>query len=416
MLISIDDAYNRSKIKLLFSNIKSVSKFKTPINLVAFIYDSNVEYIEPKCLDINNTIELNLFNFTTDSFNFQKLINSSKLKLLNLRNTYFEISNTIKIKDINPASIDHLSIFSSFIPILNDSFLMFNIINNIQQLELVGCQIEKIENFVFDRKTFLGLKVLTLTNNKISIITEKTFKGLHFLKILDLDENPISFIHELSFLNLPFLEILSLNNIRSINLITKYPIWINNLINSSYIKEINLINNYWLIDKCSVIFFLNLIETLRIKNIYDYKSYVKIRIFPNRFDKIKSYNRFKNDDFICNVAHICNNKELSKSWRVEKSSFCSKFVNKNVNSNCLLREKFKNCNISVHFDSKPASQINKRSSILIKIKYIVISSGAVILVLIIFIFLYFLFSFSNSNKSLKCKHKRNNRKLYFFDF
>ena len=148
-LVKINRNHEKSTLKLSFSNIESIESFKLPhLNTVLFISDSSLKKIQPQSLSYNSKIELNLLNVTANSVNWLNLLDSSRLKLLNLRNIpnmeeeFIDTSHQL----FPIATIIDLKIYHTFLPILDENFFLFKTIKYIEQMEFMGCSIFKIKN------------------------------------------------------------------------------------------------------------------------------------------------------------------------------------------------------------------------------------------------------------------------------
>ena len=357
-LVKINRNHEKSTLKLSFSNIESIESFKLPhLNTVLFISDSSLKKIQPQSLSYNSKIELNLLNVTANSVNWLNLLDSSRLKLLNLRNIpnmeeeFIDTSHQL----FPIATIIDLKIYHTFLPILDENFFLFKTIKYIEQMEFMGCSIFKIKNDTFSKyKTrFRYLKNLILSNNNLTNINEKTFNGLSNLVLLDLDENPIEFIGAESFANLKKLKILSLNNnMRLIHLMAN-PAWLTNILNAktdSLISEINLKSSLWSKDFCSLHFLFTSIKTSNINH-----DKVKNTSLANYTDKPRYLKIFleeeleidnEDDEIYCNYNFICKYSSTFSYflWRIESLSSCSNILKLiTVEKRCLFTEKIHDC-------------------------------------------------------------------------
>jgi hypothetical protein len=389
---------NQTTIKLSFSGIDQIKELKFPpdLNMVLFLRDSNIRYVEPKSLSTNNKLEINLLNVNLTIPSWISLLESSKLKLLSLRNMQNlkeEYSNA-QNRDftLSPiTSIHDLKIQYSYLPVLDDQFIFFRLLKNIEQLDLIRCSVAFIKNNIFDKyfSTFRHLKYLTLSNNNINRITDQTFNGLMNLMHLDLDENPIEYISQNTFVNLKKLKYLSLNsngnnpNIKSISQ-TQSPVWLFNLIKSvRELKEVNYKTSRLLNTFCNL-------ESV-IKNIKEYNENVRVaggtnnqnrtllklpqpkadfhlntkssenvkilRLFTqdqleNRY---QDFNNRNNIDLYCNVYYVCQYTKLyspgydnSNLWAIESFRACNAILTKNLDLRCGFSEKVMECEKAIH--------------------------------------------------------------------
>jgi len=355
-LVKINKNHEKSPLKLSFSSLQAIESIKLPsLPTVLFISDSNVKKIQPQSLSFNSKIELNLFNVTTNSINWLNLLDSSRLKLLNLRNIPNMDEEFVDSHQLFPlATIIDLKIYHTFLPILDENFFLFKTIKYCETMEFIGCSIFKIKNGTFSRyKTrFRYVKNLILSNNNITQINEQTFNGLSSLVLLDLDENPIEFIAAESFTNLKKLKVLSLNNnMRLINLMAN-PAWLTNIFNSkkdSLLNEINLKSNLWSKDFCSLHFLISNLfqstDTYQNQNNSSVTSLDKfkyLRIFYEEELEIDN----EDDDLYCNHNFICkySNNATHLLWKIEPLITCLNILKSvTIDKRCLFNEKIHDC-------------------------------------------------------------------------
>jgi hypothetical protein len=156
-LIRHNKNQTQTSLKISFSHITEIWQFKLPfyLNMVVIIRDSAVHYVQPKALNKSTKLELNLANFNTSSLNWFHLLDGAKLKLLSLRdivNLKEEFNVLNKEFLIYPiATINDVKIYNSYLPIIDDYFLLFKLLKHIEQLELNSCSISFIKNSIFEK-------------------------------------------------------------------------------------------------------------------------------------------------------------------------------------------------------------------------------------------------------------------------
>lgn len=374
-LVKINANQTYTTLKLSFSHIESIKEIRLPfINLVLFIRDSDVNFVQAKCLSSNLKLELNILNVSINSINWFHLLESSKLKLLSMRNIQNLKSTNNDYFLLYPiASISDIKIYNSYLPILDDTFYLFKLLKHVEQLELTACSISFIKNSLFDKySTFRHLKHLSLSSNNLNKISDQTFNGLNNLIYLDLDDNPIEYIHANAFNNLKKLKTLSINsnfnsNIRIIATMSSNPIWLFNILKSPNrdLKEIHfktnklLKNNFCLLN--TIIQNMNTVnENLRIKYLQqsnnsetDFDDIVR----SNRYLKLFSqqeldykYENFLNDKIVyCSIYFVCKYAQdysslLINAWNIEYFKVCSNImIVKDVDYLCALEHKLNEC-------------------------------------------------------------------------
>ena len=383
---------NQTTIKLSFSNIEYIRELKFPVelNLVLFVRDSNVRHVQPKSLSGSNKLELNFINVNMTIPNWFNLLESSRLKLLNLRNIQnLKEEYTAGVnKDVmfNPTTnIIDVKIHYSYLPVLDDHFIFFKLLKSIEQLEIIRCSIAFIKNTIFDKysNTFRYLKYLALSNNNINRITDQTFNGLNNLITLDLDENPIEFIHPQTFTSLKKLRFLSMSsntyslNVKSLTKTTN-PVWLFNMFkNNRELKEIHyktsrLLNNYCILNSIvmNVKSFNENINGLKnntlslnhlindalssngefIFNPYA-DNYKKLRMFsPDQLEmRYETFIERSNLEILCSAYMVCkytkvyDNNDNTDLWVIESFRVCPAIINKNMDSRCGLVQKNTEC-------------------------------------------------------------------------
>lgn len=341
-LLRINSNHEKNIIKLSFSNIKHVQVFQlVNVNVVLYIHNSHVISVMPKSLQTSSSnLELNLVNSKLNQANWLNLLDSASLKLLTLRNIESLETNVglSQFRNILPiAGINDLKVYNSVLPpAIDENFFLFKILAYIEQIELIGCTIERIKTNTFLKynMAFINLRILILSNNKIRHIEEGTFKGLSNLAILDLDENPIEHIESNSFNHLTSLRTLSLNsNIKLIELLGK-PGWLSfYLFNNTMtnLKEINLKNNGWLNDFCLIESFAKLnLNSASDFHINQNNSRL-LRLFYDSDIADSVLN--KSESIYCNKKFICHNRiYYSKTrWNMGIEKLCTTDTN-NQNS------------------------------------------------------------------------------------
>lgn len=362
-LIKINKNHERNTLKISFSNIEALDSFRLPyLNTVLFIQDSRINKIQPRSLNANTKIELNLFNVTTSSVNWLNLLDSSKLKLLNLRNIpNFNDGFNFRSSLYPITSIIDLKIYNTIMPALDENFFIFKILKYIENIEFVDCSISKIQNGLFEsyKNTFRYLKILILTNNNITEINDRTFSGLYNLILLDLDENPIKFIDSKAFNGLRKLNTLSLNNNIKVIDLMRSPQWFINFIvedhsHTSQLQEINFKNKKWLSNFCLIdLFFkslLNSSESLIVKNSTKMQHKNIIGSSKSKYLKLFHDDEVEpnySEDVYCNLIYICKqNPNRLMNWKIEfMNSICVKVFDlvDNLENRCLLNEKAQSC-------------------------------------------------------------------------
>ena len=332
-LVKINKNHEKNTLKISFSNIHSIEIIKLPhVNTVLFISDSHLNKIQPQSLASNSKVELNMLNVTASSVNWLNLLDSSRLKLLNLRNIpnmYDEFNAMNQLFPI--VTIIDLKIYHTFLPILDENFFLFKTIKYIEQMEFIGCSISQIKNGTFSnyKTRFRYLKSLIISNNNLTQIKEETFIGLSNLVQLDLDDNPIEFIADDAFKHLKKLKILSLNNnIKLVDLISNL-VWLTTLLNLKQersLNEISLKSSLWTKDFCVL---HNVVSHLKIANeqIQRQKN--------NTIEKTRHLRLFFDDDFdeknqdddsYCNINFICkySNSHTASFWQVDTINSCNR--------------------------------------------------------------------------------------------
>ena len=316
-LLKRNPNHDKNIIKLSFSNIKHVQVFQLiHVNVVLYIHNSHLITVTPKSLQKSSShLELNLVNSKLSQANWLNLLDSASLKLLTLRNIE-NLETTVSLpknRNILPiAGINDLKVYSSVLPsVIDENFFLFKILAYIEQIELISCSIRKIQTNIFSKynMAFSNLRILILSNNKISHIEEGTFKGLSKLAILDLDENPIEHIDSNSFNHLKNLKTLSLNsNIKIIELLLK-PTWLSSYLfnnTKTNLKEINLKNHAWIKDFCLIESFaklnLNSVSDFHINQ--NYSGF--LRLFYD--NDISEAFLNKSESIFCNTRFICHNR------------------------------------------------------------------------------------------------------------
>lgn len=356
----------RENFKMSFSNLKKIQPFNftSNINLIVYIYDSFLYEISPKIFEKNKNIDLNLINFTTYSNNWFNLLESSNINVLSMR--FINDLNNVTFKNnYFSSTIREIKILNSNIIYLNDNFFLFKVLKYTEQIEFINCDIEVIQDGIFENYDFISrnLKILILSNNNINKITRKTFYGLKNLILLDLDNNPIDFIDRHAFESLKALETLSLNNNIKFDYIFYDPIWFYSLLNSNSLKYSKSLKKISVSSKNSVLnicFLSNLIDSInnypnKTNSVYFYQRKRKkiLQLFPRKLDMVQLYNSFKLEEFKCNIFFVCKYMEKQRHlnnliFKVESVDFCKSYHSLFDNSTlkCNFKKNIKKCKLN----------------------------------------------------------------------
>jgi hypothetical protein len=359
----LNQKVQNENFKISFSNLKKIQQFNFTVNLnlIIYIYDSFVYEINSKIFEKNRNIDLNLVNFTTYSNNWFNLLDSSNINVLSMR-FINDLTNITFKNNYFSSSIRDIKILNSNIVYLNESFFLFKLLKYTEQIEFINCDIEEIQDDIFENYDFISrnLKILVLSNNNIQKINRKTFYGLKNLILLDLDNNPIDFIEKNAFESLTALETLSLNNNLKFDNIFYDPIWFYSLLKSDSfkysksVKKISFTNENSILNIC---FLSSLIETINnyqnktnSSNIYPRKRKKILMLLPQKLDMVHLYNNFKLDEFKCNIYFVCKYLEKQKHFsnlifKIEPVDLCKSFNNLYENSTlkCYFKKNIRKC-------------------------------------------------------------------------
>ena len=367
-LVKINKNHEKNTLKISFSSIDSIEAFRLPhLNTVLFVRDSLVHKIQPQSLGSNAKVELNFINVTTSSINWLNMLDSSRLKLLSLRNIPNMNAALISRKPMFPVTtIIDLKIYNTPLPLLDENFFFFKVIKYIEQMEFIGCSIVDIKNGTFQRykARFRYLKSLILTNNNLTRIYEQTFSGLSNLVLLDLDENPIEVIEHGAFKNMKKLRTLSMNNnVKLISLMTN-PVWLSDILSANQartLSEISMKSTLWIEDFCLLQFLVTTFEKSSTKNfpLNGNKKYTNASGAMKPIDaneqRTKQLKLFFDDEIIenendnglyCNFFYMCKYAQgVSNSfWQIEQIGACANGLKVGVKENrCLFSEKVNFC-------------------------------------------------------------------------
>jgi hypothetical protein len=388
---------NQTAMVMSFSNIEYIKELRFPpeLNVVLFIRDSNLRAVQSKALSGNNKLEVNLINVNITIPNWFMLLETSRLKLLDLRNIQnlkeeYNTGLNQHVSLVPTTSIVDVKVHYSYLPVLDDNFIFFKILRSIEQLDLVRCSISFIKNGIFDKHagTFKGLKYLTLAHNNINRVTEQTFSGLQNLVKLDLDENPIEYVQQNTFVGLKKLRILSMNsnsngpNVKSLNP-TGSPVWMFNIFkNNRDLKEINYKTSRLLNSYCALNTIISNIKsfnenvnglknnTLRLSRlnsdddgsggggsaalaIYNHNphTYKKLRLFTQEQleAKYEIFSERNNFDLYCNVFLVCKytmvyeENDNTELWVFDSFRACPSIVLRNYEYKCGFEQKNLEC-------------------------------------------------------------------------
>jgi hypothetical protein len=360
---SMKEKVQKESFKMSFSNLRKIQQFNftSNLNLIIYIYDSFVYEINSKIFEKNKNIDLNLVNFTTYSNNWFNLLDSSTINVLSLR-FINDLTNITFRNNYFSSSIREIKILNSNIVYLNESFFLFKLLKYTEQIELINCDIEEIQDGLFENYDFISrnLKILILSNNNIQKITRKTFYGLKNLLLLDLDNNPIEFIDRNAFESLKVLETLSLNNNIKFDYIYYDPIWFYSLLNSDSfkysksLKKISFANENSILNICylsSLIDSINNYQNKTTSNKFYHRKRKKfIKLFPRKLDLVQLYNKLKLDEFKCNIYFVCKYMEKQRKisnliFQIESVDFCKSYHNLFDNSSlrCNFNQNIKKC-------------------------------------------------------------------------
>jgi Leucine-rich repeat (LRR) protein len=213
---------------------KETDEIQQTVNdIILCIEQTNeIDYIQSRFDQANNNIDYNEIN---------ELIN---LKIFQTEK-YLFLNKTIRVmKNYSKEN-------KTFLMLIKDEYLCLNDLNSIKSIYLKSRLSESnIDYFIEISLDFRNLKILYLSDNKITTIEEKTFENLHSLEVLWLSHNELTEINVESFIGLNGLKELNLfnNKIKSIQdksfeyLLNLEILWLkkNNL------KEINTFTFYGL--------------------------------------------------------------------------------------------------------------------------------------------------------------------------
>jgi hypothetical protein len=344
--------HEQNLIKISFSNLKSIDAFDIQyVNIALYIQNSDITSVSPMSLEKSSShIELNIVDSRLDCNGWVNLLDSANLRLLSLRNIPNLISVFEEAKSIGKrpfASITDLKVYNSPMPkyVDTENFL-FNVITYIEQLELIGCSITKIQDSVFATKAFVNLRVLIMSNNNLKILGNNTFTGLKNLIILDLDDNPIEHIESNTFNGLKKLKSLSLNgNVKLAELLNR-PHWLNQFLFSNISTNLNQINiktEQWNTDFCLI------------------ENFTKFNFISTNYTKVtrenKQLNLFYTEDILdsnvletdlkvyCNFKYICHNQMYYSNaiWNYDMQKVCEKVSKSKRTKACPFYQMSKDC-------------------------------------------------------------------------
>lgn len=407
-LIKANPNQSQTTLKLSFSNLHTIRRFQLPdyLNTVIFVRNSHLQHVQAKSMSLNDKLELNLANLNTSSLNWLHLLDSTKLKLLSLRNmlnlkSEFNILNK-DLFDLAPvASINDVKIYNSYLPIIDDYFFLFKILKYIEQLEMNSCSISFIKSSIFDKyfSTFRSLKYLTLSNNNLNKISDYTFNGLSNLLMLDLDDNPIEFIQSNAFTHLKRLKYLSINSnhVKSINF-NSNPAWFVNVLKlNKNMQEISFKTSKLLKHTCILSSLINFVNTYNLnvlqaahnvtqqqqqqqQQILDTNNMARryVRLFTQEQIEYPFHTVQYLSDVFCNVYLVCvQSMQLNASmlaysrsgyatmnlWHLELFKSCPLIMNETLFQRCFIEKKTFECQKNSSIGSYEFFKLKKNNSI-----------------------------------------------------
>ncbi|RNA00041.1 leucine-rich repeat-containing 70 [Brachionus plicatilis] len=354
-------------IKISFSNINRIKQLNIEANLAFFIYDSQVRFIESKSFE-NLKLELYLMNVNFTILNWINLLNEAKLKLLNIRE--IQVSKSV-FYDLEPIGIvSDLKLYNTFMPILDEQYFLFPLIESVEQLEIVNCSVQEIRSSFF--KKFKKLKYLTLSSNSLTRVEHFMFEELDELEFLDLDTNPIEYIHPKAFTWLTKLRTLSIN----LNFI-KFSLpdyqWMYNCLELTNLNDFSLRNPKLISNFCSlyqIVNYLNRINQNLVANKFDLEAYHNF-INDKRF-KLFGYDQislsldvlFKDKHLFCSVYFVCiyaknYSSAYLNAWSLEYFDVCPEVLslNDNIEFICEFHLKVGQCAQSLEVKSQSDSNL-----------------------------------------------------------
>ncbi len=335
-LVKLNPQHQQNRIKLSFSNLELVEPFDVHhVNVAVYIQNSNITRVAPKSLQTSSPrIELNVVASRLSRTDWLHLLDSANLRLLSLRNIpnleteFNESTDTL----VPMASITDVKVYNSALPaVIDNKFFLFRALAYVEQMELIACSIKDIRDDVFIEfsMTFNSLRILILTNNKLSRIRNHTFRGLDSLAILDLDGNQIELIETDAFNHLRNLRTLSLNGNAKILSMLDSPMWLqfymfNSTNEQASLTQISLKSESWSKNFCLVQKFTNLnLHTLSDFHLNQNKTRELILFDPT---EIVNSNVLHEPDSpaYCNFKFICHNQiYFSKTiWNLNMGRVC----------------------------------------------------------------------------------------------
>ena len=337
-LSSLNKKHSNNLIKIFFSNIDRIEEFNLPrTNFALFISDSSLISAQANSLRHLTNSGLNFFNFSADVYSWANLLNSTRLDLLELRNIQNLPSLFVKkLHEPRDSSITDLKIYYSSLPLLNDNFLFFKLNKQIRQLEIVYCNLTVLKENLF-MKNFKNLKYLILSNNNLSRISTRTFRGLDNVQMIDLDENPIEYIETDSFASLVNLKTLSINkNVKIVELMRR-PEWLGHLL-ESHLKNVFIKSDLWFREFCLV---ESIYEIFQYLNDSNRKTNLKQVVLFNQ-EQMSQLDLYDSRVY-CNFEWFCQsfNQILIKKVEFVEFGLCQHFNQLQTTNRICIRQKLK---------------------------------------------------------------------------
>ncbi|CAF0879482.1 unnamed protein product [Brachionus calyciflorus] len=369
--IKLNPQQEQTNLIISFSNLIQINKVDLDPNIVIYIYDSNIRFIEPKCFD-NKQLQLNLINVSFSMLNWMHLMHKANFKLLNLRNLQLHKANNYNLE--TTSVVTDLKIYNSNIPILDDQYPLFRLINSIEQLELINCSISSIKHTILNK--YKSLKYLSLSSNNLNKISDNLFVNLENLEYLDLDDNPLEYIHPNAFKSLKNLKFISINFFKSSRQASSSHQWFFNLLklnlNELNFKTNKLLNNFCLLNQ--IVNFLNkfnrdLFEKYEQFNImnkeYSMVNERRLRLFSHDEITIDLNRLSSNKILYCSVYFVCKylknyTHSYFNAWTIEYFDVCAQILTIHDNNEfiCAINDRIQECRkISV---PSPESSIRER--------------------------------------------------------
>ncbi len=336
-LVELNSKHKQNRIKLSFSNLELFEPIDlNHVDVAVYIQNSNISQVVPKSLQTSSPqIELNIIESRLNRKDWLNLLDSANLRLLSLRNIpNLEVEFSEPSSSIVPiASITDLKIYNSALPsIIDTNFFLFRALAYIEQLELISCSINDIKDDVFVEfsMAFNSLRILTISNNKLIHIRNRTFRGLDNLTILDLDDNQIELIESNAFNHLKNLRTLSINGNAKIFSMLDNPIWLqfylfNSTNEQASLTQISLKSDLWSDNFCLVQKFTNLnLNTKSDFYLNQNKTRELILFDPTEIVNSNILHKSESPAY-CNFKFICHNLIYFSrtTWNLNMGKICN---------------------------------------------------------------------------------------------